>query len=38
MRADGFVRLGLTDERGAVEEPDAPRGTVRLALPAALAE
>lgn len=37
VRADGFVRLGITDDRGAVEETDAPRGAVRLALPAALA-
>ena len=38
VRADGFVRLGATDERGAVQEHDAPRGSVRLALPAALAD
>src|SRR5262249_44604871 len=36
--ADGFVRLGVTDERGSVFEHDAPRGLMRLAIPAPLAE
>jgi HEAT repeat protein len=38
VRADGFVRLGITDERGSVYEHDAPRGVVRLAVPAPLAQ
>jgi HEAT repeat protein len=37
VRADGFVRLGISDERGSVYEHDCPRGVVRLAIPAALA-
>jgi HEAT repeat protein len=37
IRADGFVRLGLTDRRGSVYEHDAPRGVIRLGVPAALA-
>jgi HEAT repeat protein len=36
--ADGFVRLGLTDERGSVFEHAAPRGAVRLTIPPPLAE
>jgi len=35
--ADGSVRLGLTDRRGAVFEPAAPRGELGLAVPAPLA-
>ncbi len=37
VRADGLVRLGLTDRRGAVFEHDAPRGFVSLGIPAPLA-
>ncbi len=37
VRADGFVRLGLTDRRGSVYEFAAPAGPVRLAVPAPLA-
>ncbi|HEX4335996.1 MAG TPA: HEAT repeat domain-containing protein [Polyangiaceae bacterium] len=38
IRADGFVRLGITDARGSAHEHDAPSGVVRLAVPAPLAE
>ncbi len=34
--ADGSVRLGISDRRGAVSEPAAPRGLVELAVPAPL--
>jgi len=37
VRADGLMRLGLTDRRGEVFELDAPRGYVSLAVPAPLA-
>lgn len=37
VRADGLMRLGLTDRRGEVFEVDAPRGYVSLAVPAPLA-
>jgi HEAT repeat protein len=37
VRADGLLRLGLADRRGELFEADAPRGTIRLAVPAALA-
>jgi HEAT repeat protein len=37
VRADGLLRLGLADRRGEVFERDAPRGPVRLAVPAPLA-
>jgi hypothetical protein len=37
LRADGLMRLGLTDRRGEVFELDAPRGYVSLAVPAPLA-
>jgi HEAT repeat protein len=37
VRADGLLRLGLADRRGEIFEADAPRGTIRLAVPAALA-
>jgi HEAT repeat protein len=37
VRADGLVRLGITDRRGAVFEHDAPRGYVSLTVPAPLA-
>jgi cellulose synthase operon protein C len=36
LRADGLARLGVTDRAGSVYEHDAPRGTVRLGVPAAL--
>jgi hypothetical protein len=35
--ADGSVRLGLTDRRGALLEPRAPRGELALTVPAPLA-
>ena len=35
--ANGLMRLGLTDRRGAVLEAAAPRGQVRLAVPAPMA-
>ncbi len=35
--ADGSVRLGLTDRRGALFEPAAPRGELGLTVPAPLA-
>jgi hypothetical protein len=35
--ADGVLRLGLADRRGAVYESQAPRGDVRLSIPAQLA-
>ena len=34
--ADGLMRFGIADRRGAVFEPAAPRGLVRLAVPATL--
>lgn len=34
--ADGTMRLGVSDRRGAVFEPKAPRGVVELAVPAQL--
>lgn len=34
---DGTLRLGLSDRRGVVFEPMAPRGEVELAVPAAMA-
>lgn len=36
LRADGLARLGVTDRAGSVYEHDAPRGFVRLGVPAAL--
>ena len=36
VRADGLLRLGLADRRGELFETGAPRGTIRLAVPAAL--
>lgn len=38
IRADGLMRLGVTDRRGAVYEHAAPRGALELGVPAALAE
>jgi HEAT repeat protein len=37
VRADGLIRSGLADRRGAVFERAAPRGDLRLLVPAALA-
>ena len=37
VRADGLLRLGLADRRGEIFEAGTPRGTIRLAVPAALA-
>lgn len=37
VRPDGLMRLGVADRRGALFEQDAPRGTIRLAVPAPLA-
>jgi HEAT repeat protein len=36
FRADGLVRLGITDRAGSVYEHDAPRGTLKLGIPAPL--
>lgn len=36
-RADGLLRLGTADRRGAIFEPGAPGGPIRLAVPAPLA-
>lgn len=38
VRADGLTRLGVTDRRGAVFEPAAPAGSLKLAVPPALTE
>ena len=38
LRADGFIRSGLSDRRGAVWEPRAPRGALRLTVPAVFAD
>jgi hypothetical protein len=37
VRADGLLRLGVADRRGELFEADAPRGVIRLAVPASLA-
>jgi hypothetical protein len=37
LRADGLLRSGLADRRGAVFERAAPKGTLSLAVPGALA-
>lgn len=37
LRADGLLRLGLADRRGELYEIGTPKGTLRLAVPAALA-
>lgn len=36
VRADGLLRLGLADRRGELFEAAAPRGVIRLGVPAAL--
>ncbi len=38
IRADGLMRMGLSDRRGAVYEFAAPRGYVALGVPVALAK
>ncbi len=38
VRADGLMRLGVADRRGEVFERAAPRGLLRLAVPAPLAK
>jgi HEAT repeat protein len=38
VRADGLIRSGLTDRRGALLEPHAPDGEHRLTVPAAFAD
>lgn len=38
VRADGLMRLGISDRRGEALEALAPRGIVSLAVPAALAK
>lgn len=38
VRADGLIRAGLTDRRGWVWEPKAPRGALRLTLPSVFAD
>jgi HEAT repeat protein len=38
VRADGLIRCGTSDRRGALWEPTAPRGELRLTLPAVFAE
>jgi HEAT repeat protein len=36
VRADGLLRMGLSDRRGELFEAGAPRGVIRLGVPAAL--
>lgn len=38
VRADGLIRGGLSDRRGWVWEPRAPRGTLRLTIPGVFAD
>lgn len=38
VRADGFIRSGMSDRRGAVWEASAPRGSLRLTLPGVFVE
>jgi HEAT repeat protein len=38
VRADGLVRCGTSDRRGSVSEASAPRGALRLAVPAVFSE
>lgn len=38
VRADGFIRSGMSDRRGAVWEASAPRGPLRLTLPGVFVE
>jgi cellulose synthase operon protein C len=38
VRADGLIRSGTSDRRGAVWEASAPRGPLRLTLPAVFAD
>lgn len=37
-RADGLIRSGISDRRGAVWEPSAPGGQLRLTVPAVFAD
>lgn len=37
VRGDGLIRMGMADRRGAFFEFGAPKGTIRLAVPAQLA-
>jgi HEAT repeat protein len=37
VRGDGLIRMGMADRRGALFEFGAPRGAIRLAVPAQLA-
>jgi hypothetical protein len=36
--ADGSIRSGTSDRRGSVSEAAAPRGSLRLAVPAVFSE
>jgi HEAT repeat protein len=38
VRADGFIRSGMSDRRGAIWEASAPRGPLRLTLPGVFVE
>lgn len=38
VRADGFIRSGTSDRRGSVWEVSAPKGRLRLTLPAVFAD
>jgi hypothetical protein len=38
VHADGFIRSGMSDRRGAVWEASAPRGPLRLTLPGVFVE
>jgi HEAT repeat protein len=38
VRADGFIRSGMSDRRGAVWEASTPRGPLRLTLPGVFVE
>jgi HEAT repeat protein len=38
VRADGLIRSGTSDRRGSILEPMAPRGPLRLAVPAVFSE
>jgi hypothetical protein len=38
VRADGFIRSGLSDRRGSVWEASAPRGALRLTVPDVFAD
>jgi HEAT repeat protein len=38
VRADGFIRSGTSDRRGSIWEASAPRGPLRLTLPAVFSD